>query len=286
MQNVLVTGASGFLGSHLLKSMRDLGRYHVIGMVRNPKDVQRLGALGVETRVADLLRPSSLHEITKEVDTVIHLAAKMRFHDPWESLYAHNVEGTRYLALDAMQHQVGYFIYISSTEATGPVDTIPGDESAAYHPTYEYGKSKMMAEQWLHEQTLPVTVLRPTGIYGPGDAYVTLPVLRAVKHGLLRALPAKAADHYIQFTYITDVVQGIIMTLNHREHAVGETFILASDDYYSYRELFTVLAQLLDSPTPRVLNAPVGDARPLAVLRVVEQAERPGRVRLPPVPRR
>ena len=253
MKNVMVTGATGFLGSHLLDLLKSHERYHLVGMIRNPKDGQQLEDLGIEVRVADLLNPSSLQGVTRGIDTVIHLAARMRFHDPWEALYAHNVEGTRHLAQDAMQQQVSHFIYISSTEAMGPVDTIPGDESAAYHPAYGYGRTKMLAEQWLNEQhaKLPVTILRPTGVFGPGDNYVTMPVLRAVQQGLLRAIPKKAADHYIQFTYVTDVVQGIMAALENREKALGGTFILASDDYYSYRELFTVLANLLHAPPPR-----------------------------------
>jgi len=248
-----MTGLTGFIGSHLLKSLKDHGRHHLVGMIRNPKDERRLEDLGVEVRIADLLNPSSLQGVTRDIDTVIHLAARMRFHDPWETLYAHNVEGTRHLALDAMQQQVSHFIYISSTEAMGPVDTVPGDESAACHPSYGYGRSKMLAEQWLCKQhaQLPLTILRPTGVFGPGDTYVTMPVLRAVQQGLLRATPRKAADHYIQFTYVTDVVQGIMTALENREKALGGTFILASDDYYSYRELFTVLARLLNAPPPR-----------------------------------
>ena len=253
MINVLVTGVTGFLGTHLLESLKSHGKYHLVGMIRNPQDERRLEDLGVEVRVADLLNPSSLQGVTKDIDTVIHLAARMRFHDPWEALYAHNVEGTRHLAQDAIHQQVSHFIYISSTEAMGPVDTVPGDESAAFHPAYGYGRSKMLAEQWLCEQhaLLPVTILRPTGVYGPGDNYVTMPVLRAVQQGLLRAVPRKAADHYIQFTYVTDVAQGIMAALENREKALGGTFILASDDYYSYRELFTVLARLLNAPPPR-----------------------------------
>jgi nucleoside-diphosphate-sugar epimerase len=253
MENVLVTGVTGFLGSHLLASLQKNGRHHLVGMIRNPRDQQRLENLGVEVRVADLLQPLSLQNITRDIDTVIHLAARMRFHDPWDILYAHNVEGTKHLALDAARTHVSHFIYISSTEAMGPVDTVPGDESAPYHPAYGYGKSKMLAEQWLREQQgrLPVTILRPTGVCGPGDPYVTMPVLRAVQRGLLRAIPKKAAEHYIQFTYVTDVVQGIIAALENPKKAVGGTFILASDDYYSYRELFTLLARLLHAPPPR-----------------------------------
>jgi dihydroflavonol-4-reductase len=253
MENVLVTGVTGFLGSHLLASLQADERYHLVVMIRNSQNKQPLEDLGAEVRVADLLNPSTLQGITRDIDTVIHLAARMRFHDPWETLYAHNVEGTKHLARDAIKQQVSHFIYISSTEAMGPVATVPGDESASYQPAYNYGRSKMLAEQWLHEQHahLPLTILRPTGVYGSGDTYITMPVLGAIQRGLLRAVPQRAAEHYIQFIYVADVIHGIIAALEHREKALGETFILASDDYYTYRNLFLLLAQLLDAPAPR-----------------------------------
>ena len=254
MATVLITGVSGFVGSHLLDATVEQKRHHVIGVVRNPDVARRLENRGLDVRVADLVQPSSLQGVTKGVDVVVHLAGRMRFHDPWDVLFANNVEGTKQLALDAVQQGVRHFVYISSTEATGPVDVIPGVESAAYHPSYEYGRSKMLAEQWLrdHAVGLPVTILRPTGIYGPDDTYITLPVLGAVRRGLMRMLPSKTADHYIQFTYVSDVVRGILAAVENPGKAGGETFIVASDDYYSYQDLFSTLAELLDAPRPRV----------------------------------
>ena len=97
---------------------------------------------GIEMRKADLLKPGSLRDITKDVDIVVHLAGLMRFHDPWDLLYNHNVKATQTIAGDALQHGVQHFIYSSSTEAIGPVTSIPGDETSPYNPTYEYGKTK------------------------------------------------------------------------------------------------------------------------------------------------
>jgi len=250
---ILLTGITGFIGSHLADVMQTTSNHHVVGMIRNVKDQAPLEARGIETRIADLLQPVSLTQVTKDVDVVVHLAALMRFHAPWNDLYASNVEATKHLANDAAAQGVRHFIYISSTEAVGPVDTIPGDESAPYHPTYDYGRTKMLAEQWLHTQEktkgLPLTILRPTGVYGPGDDYITLPMLRAVKQGKLRMLPGKA-DHQIQFTYVHDVAKGIIAAISSKEQVLGKTIFLASDDAVTYRGLFTIMAQLLDVPPP------------------------------------
>ena len=222
-------------------------------MVRNVKDQVLLEKRGIEVRIADLLQPASLRQVTKDIDVVVHLAALMRFHAPWNDLYACNVEATKHLVNDAAAQGVGRFIYISSTEAVGPVERIPGDESAPYHPTYDYGRTKMLVEQWLHDQEhamrLPFIILRPTGVYGPRDDYITLPMLRAVKQGTLRMLPGKA-DHRIQFTYVHDAAKGIAAAISSTEQVLGKTIFLASDDSVTYRGLFTTMAELLNVPPP------------------------------------
>jgi nucleoside-diphosphate-sugar epimerase len=208
---------------------------------------------GIEMRQIDLLKPESLKDITKNVDVVVHLAGLMRFHDPWDSLYNNNVKATQIIAADALQHDVQHFIYSSSTEAIGSVGNIPGDETSPYNFSYEYGKSKQIAEQWLKEKQqtddLPLTILRPTGVYGPGDTYVTLSTVRAIAHRKLPVLPGKG-DSYIHFTYVDDVAQGFQRTIEQPKQSLGETFILASDDYITYKEMFTIIANQLDVPPP------------------------------------
>jgi nucleoside-diphosphate-sugar epimerase len=131
--------------------------------------------------------------------------------------------------------------------------SIPGDETSQYNPSYEYGKTKQIAELWLKEKQqtagLPLTILRPTGTYGPGDVYVTLSTVRAIAQRKLHVLPGKG-DSYIHFTYIDDVVQGFQKTIEKQKQTLGETFILASDEYTTYKEMFTIVANLLKVPPP------------------------------------
>jgi len=178
----------------------------------------------------------------------------MRFHAQWQDLYYRNVVATQAIALDAQQQDVCNFIYASSTEAMGPVDSVPATETSSCHPSYDYGRTKVLAEQWLirqhDEQGFPVIILRPTGVYGPDDIYITLSTLRAVKLGKLRMLPGDG-NRYVHFTYIDDVVEGFLRALAAGLTARGETYILASDDYHTYRETFTIIANLLSVSPPR-----------------------------------
>jgi dihydroflavonol-4-reductase len=250
---VLITGITGFLGTNLAQKLLKTSTYELVGTYRDIAKATVLEKQGVEMRKTDLLKTDSLRDVTKDVDVVVHLAGLMRFHEQWAPLYAHNVTATQRLAEDALRHSVGHFIYSSSTEAIGPVTHIPGDETSPYHPTYLYGKTKQFAELWLKEKQqttdFPVTILRPTGIYGPGDVYVTLSTVRAVANGKLRFLPGKG-DKFIHFTYVDDIVQGIQKTIEKPAQSKGETFILAGDEYTTYKEMFTIVANLLNVPPP------------------------------------
>lgn len=250
---ILITGLTGFLGAHLAERLLKTNRYELVGTYRDAQKAIPFEKQGIEMRKADLLKEASLINATNGVDVVVHLAGLMRFHEQWAPLYAHNVTATQRLAEDALKQGVGHFIYSSSTEAIGPVAQIPGDETSPYQPTYLYGRTKQMAEVWLKEKQqtddLPLTILRPTGIYGPGDVYVTLSTVRAVANGALRLLPGNG-DKFIQFTYVDDIVQGIQQTIEKPTRSKGETFILAGDEYTTYKEMFTIIANLLDVPPP------------------------------------
>jgi dihydroflavonol-4-reductase len=250
---VLITGVTGFIGTHLARELLKKNSYELVGTFRDAEKALLFEKQGIEMRKIDLLKPESLKDITKDVDVVVHLAGLMRFHDPWEKLFNYNVTATQRIAEDALQHRVQHFIYSSSAEAIGPVTTIPGNETSPFHPTYAYGKTKQLAELWLTEKQrtdgLPLTILRPTGVYGPGDFYVTLSTVRAVAHGKLRFLPGNG-ETYIHFTYVDDIIQGFQRTIQKQKQSLSETFLLASDEYTTYKEMFTIIANLLDVPAP------------------------------------
>ena len=249
---VLITGFTGFIGSHLYNKLLNEKDIVIIGMTRNQSRLQEFKDI-FEVRYGDLLNPASLKNVTKDVDVVIHLAALMRFHESYKKLYSYNVDGMRFLASDAMKNNVKHFIYVSSTEAIGPVDHVPADEKAQYHPTYGYGKTKQISEEWLNEQyietSFPVTIVRPTGVYGPGDLYVGLSTVRAVANKKVKILPG-GGEHFVHFTYVDDVVQGLICVMKNPRKTIGETFHVTSDDYQTYKETFTTIAKLLDLPPP------------------------------------
>jgi nucleoside-diphosphate-sugar epimerase len=253
MTRVLVTGSTGFLGGHLIERLLNEG-YDVIGLARNKERGMELEEKGVKMYYGDITNPNDLGGISDDFDKVIHLAAILRFHGvKWEDYHKVNIEGTENVINLALRKKVDHIILTSSTEVIGPVKEIPADENTEPNPVYDYGKSKLLMEEMAGKyisEGAPITIIRPTGIYGPRDTYITPSVLRAVKNGTLKRLPG-GGNTYIHFAYIENVVEGYIKALENLEKAKGEVFIISNEDYHTYREAFSIIADLLNVEKPK-----------------------------------
>jgi farnesol dehydrogenase len=172
---ILVTGGTGFLGGHLVRTLLERG-HAVRALVRRGSDVG--GLKGTELVYGDLTEPGSLRQAVEGVETVYHLAAiRDKWSTPYEAYYAVNVRGTQNL-LDAAMGQVNKFVYCSTAGVARYPGNLQADESLPYntegHGQYGYHHTKALAEQltleYAHQGQVPATVVRPTIVYGPGDA--------------------------------------------------------------------------------------------------------------------
>ena len=252
---VLVTGASGFIGSHLVPALRESG-HTVTALVRSSSDTTLLDELGVETRIGDLGDPGSLSGVAEGVDAIIHLAAYYRFYGEKEQYTRINVEGTLSLAEVAKKAGVNHFIYCSSAEAIGPVEGI-GDEQSKPNPQYKYGVSKLTAEKKLNELQGDkpwITVIRPSGVYGPRnvDDVSYWFVMSQAKGGILSKFIVGSGESLIQFVHVSDIVQGFIKALENPDASKGETFIISENHAYSYKEVYSIIAELLGKTPPKL----------------------------------
>ena len=252
---VLVTGASGFIGGHLVENLLSKG-YTVIGMVRKTSKIDLLKELGIELRYGDLTDPPSLVNVTRGVDAIIHLAAYYTFHGKKELYWKVNVEGTRWLIEAALKNGVDRFIYCSTTEAIGPVKNPPADENTPPNPVYEYGRSKLAAENVVKEymkKGLKATIVRPSGVYGPRNVndvsyyFIT----SFAKNSLATRFIVGSGRNLVQFVHVKDVCQGFRLVLEKSDVSVGETYIISEDRAYTYIEVFNILAEILGKAPPK-----------------------------------
>jgi dihydroflavonol-4-reductase len=260
---VLVTGATGFLGGHLVEELVRQG-HGVVAMARKGSDTKLLEKLGVEVRRADLNDVDSLQRAVKGTDVVVHLAAYYTFSGKKEMYEKINVQGTRNLLEAMAKADVRMIVYCSSTEAMGPTQGGTADESAECHPYYEYGRSKLKAEQAVREASakgIEHVILRPSGIYGPRN-------VDDVSYWFIITFAKSIASKFIigdgkrvlQFVHISDVVQGFMLALNYLQRAKGKTYIITDSRAYSYEEIYGIMAKIFGKEPPR-LHIPVAIAK-------------------------
>ena len=196
---VLLTGASGFVGSHVAHSLVEAG-YALRCGLRLTSSRRWLEGLDFETVPLDLQDLGGLERACDRVDLVVHAAGITRAKDD-ASFFRVNTEGTLNLARAAQRAGVSRFVFVSSLEARGP------DGSSG--PDSPYGRSKLDAETGLRDlnnDRFEVIVLRPAGVYGPRDTDL-LPLFKLAKLGYL---PAPAGGGVLQPVHAHDVAGAVI----------------------------------------------------------------------------
>lgn len=249
---VLVTGATGFVGSALVPRLLEHS-WQVRLALRGPAAD---GFNNVEAIVAGEVGPDTeWDESLNGVDTVVHLAARVhvlreRSSDPLAAFRSVNVAGTERLATAAARNGIRRFVYLSSVKVSGE-QTFgkPFTEADAPAPSDPYGESKREAEDALRNlaaaTALEIVILRPPLVYGPGVKANFLSLMKAVDHGW--PLPLGAVQNRRSFVYLGNLVSAIIACLEHPA-AAGRTYLVADGPPVATPELIRRLARALDRP--------------------------------------
>jgi len=226
---ILLTGASGFVGSHILDRLR--ARNLPTAILLRPASNQRFikpHLPGVEVRVGSLDHPDTLAPALAGITQVIHCAGATRARRIPE-FYEVNEHGTRNLinAVNAQPGGVQRIVHISSLAAAGPAAARnPARETDPPHPVSEYGKSKLAGELAVRTHCrAEYVILRPPAIYGPRDAEF-LRLFRAVKNHLL---PKPGGKQPLSLVFVRDLAQAVVTCLDHPA-AADQTYFVASKE--------------------------------------------------------
>lgn len=255
-KHVLVTGATGFTGGHLCRRLVKEG-YSVRVLVRRSQQGDELRRCGMEPVIGDLQNLNALATAVAGIDTVYHIAALFRQEnvsrkDMWET----NVEGTRNILEAAVKAGVKRFVHCSTIGVHGDIKNPPATESTPYAPGDYYQESKTEGEkvalQYSAEGKLPIVIIRPGGIYGPGDLRF-LKLFKGIKKR--RFIMLGSGQILYQLIYIDDLVEGILRC-GTMESAINNTYILTGTKAVALNHLIQVIADAVDSTPPR-LHFPV-----------------------------
>jgi nucleoside-diphosphate-sugar epimerase/predicted dehydrogenase len=256
-QKILITGAAGFVGRHLVKSLREHD-YEVIAMVRENTDTAFLKALGVWIVKGDLRNQASLQQVFREsYDGIVHVATTMK--GPWEEYWEGTVQGTRRLVELAAEKDVKKFVFLSSISVYD-LSSLHGsciDENTPLMPETcadYYEKSKILAEKEVKKfftSAMTCTILRPGAVYGPGGAvFVSRLGFSAGKTFVVIG----NGENRIPLVYVGNLVEAIRLTLE-SDWAQGEIFNIIDDPSISQnRYLQAIKSQA--KPWLRIVRVP------------------------------
>ncbi len=243
MARVLVTGATGFIGSHLVEKLVSAG-HEVRCLVRKTSNLQWLPRERVRLFTSGGFQPEDYRPALQAVAVVYHLAGatKARSLDEYQK---HNVTLTRHLleAVKRFAPSLQRLVMVSSQAAAGPA--APGetaDESAVCRPVTYYGESKLAAERLLSLYPgIPAVVLRPVSVYGPRDRDV-LSIVKMIGRGFAPVIGSP--DRRLTFVFVEDVVRAMLLVAEDAR-AVGRTYFVTDGRVYSWREMRAIMERVL-----------------------------------------
>ncbi len=249
---ILITGATGFLGSSLTTEL-----------VKQKQDVRILARDEQKARAqfgeaVTIIRGeiNDVEQVKQAVDgvtTVYHLVGKL-YHPsvPAEIYHYTHVEGTRNLLKACVgQKQLKRIVHCSTTGVHGVTGSTPAAEDAPFAPTTPYETSKLQSEllalEAYKEQGLPVSVVRPGLIYGPGDLHL-LGFFKSIQKGMFRVIDGgRALLHPI---YIDDMTSAFLLC-SERPEAIGQSYNIAGEHPVTIRELSTAIAHSMGRELPK-----------------------------------
>jgi len=247
-----VTGGTGFTGSHLIKRLIKEG-HEVTALVRNTSDLSVLEGLPVRFIYGEMTDRQKIFEGIKGADRVFNIAAAYRKANLSEKeFWDTNFEGTKNILDACLEHNVKKMVHCSTIGVVTTVKNPPGDENSQVCPGDDYQKSKCAAEfeviKYAKEKGLNAIVIRPCGIYGPGDMRLLKIFKMIARRKFLFFGNGRALYHMI---YVDDLVDAFILSAKN-ENISGEVFIIGDEKFITLNELAKMIAKEFNAPVPKI----------------------------------
>lgn len=239
-----VTGASGFLGKHLVEGL--LSQNHRVCLF--VRDAQKIGSLVTNDKVdiieGDLSNLPKIKEFAKKCHSIVHCAGHVSDWGEKELFVQANVIGTKNLAAAAITHKVTRFVHISTTDVYGYSNEVSDEDTPFHKKGVNYADSKVDAElviQSAINQGLNATILRPGNVYGPGSHTLVVELIEGMKLGLFPTVHSR--EGLTALIYVSNLVD-VIMSCLDRTDLKGQAFNIHDDLSINWKDYFSALAEI------------------------------------------
>ena len=266
MQNVLITGADGFIGSHLTEllvkngyKVKALSQYNSFNNWGWLEDIECLDQ--VEILTGDIRDPHYCQGIMKNVDAVFHLAALIAIPYSYEAPGSYvdtNIKGTLNICQAALENNVRKVIHTSTSEVYGTARYVPIDEKHPLQPQSPYSASKiaadMMAMSYYNAFELPVVIARPFNTYGPRQsARAVIPtIIGQIANGSTQIMLGDVSPTR-DFNYVEDTCRGFL-ALAEADETIGETINIATNYEISVHDTLKLIREIMGSNVEFILD--------------------------------
>lgn len=264
MRKVLVTGASGFIGGHVVHALRSQG-IAVRCLVRKTSRLAFIEALAPELAFGDVTQPETLVRAIEGVDTVVHCAGLTKAASRAEFLRINQFGSSNlYAVCKAQRHAIRKIVHLSSLAALGPsIDGKPVAEESLPRPVSDYGESKLAGQRAAEScmDALPISIVIPPAVYGPYDADF-LVYFRFVARGIIPLIGR--STRYLSLIYAKDLARAVVAILV-SDQTTGKSYIVDDGNIHTWTGMAKAIGEAM-AKTPRALHVPVAAARGFGVL--------------------
>jgi len=244
----LITGATGFIGPYLIRKLVSLGHTSRC-LVRSESNTQVLEDLGAELIKGDITKPATIAGIADGMDCVLHMATlgHMSNFTVTEPMFDKiNVQGTVNVMKEASRAGVKRVVHCSTVAAMGICSEVPATEESECNPHHPYGRSKLRAEKevmrMVAENGLPVSIIRFSMVYGPGDRRDILKLTRMAKKGLFPKVGNR--PKFTPLIHVDDAVRGLLLAAERGR--AGQVYLITNRESEPFDRIRTVIQKALD----------------------------------------